>query len=162
MGADVAQAELDLGDAPGVGGGLGLGEQRGALGIGGEHGLDQARRPVRRLLGDAADPGILRPGDRAVIRRELAQHHPEQGGLARAVAPDEPDLVPRRNGGGGLVEQQPALDAMGEVVDMQHGRNLNETAQNASCRSYGPRGAMRIECASRGLVPACGARGRTV
>ena len=54
MGVDVGQPRVDLGDAVGIVGGLRLGQQRRALDIGGQHGVDQAHVAARRFLGDDA------------------------------------------------------------------------------------------------------------
>ena len=67
MRADVGEPRLDLGDAMRVGRGLGLGEQRGALGVGGEHDVEQAFRPARRLLRQPPDARARRHADRAVL-----------------------------------------------------------------------------------------------
>ena len=57
MGVDIGEPGLNVGDAVRIGRGLGLGEQGGALGIGGEHHLDQALRARRRFLRDLTDAG---------------------------------------------------------------------------------------------------------
>ena len=49
--------------------------------------------------------------DAAVVGLQLARDQAQQRGLARAVAADEADLVPRRNAGRGLVEDDAPLDA---------------------------------------------------
>ncbi len=92
VGVDVDEARLDLGDALGVVGALGLGKQRRALLVGVEHEIDQrlARRPAppaRR--GRAARAAGY--DDRPALRRNLAADQPEERGLARAVAADEAD-----------------------------------------------------------------------
>jgi hypothetical protein len=53
---------------------------------------------------------------------KLARDQAQQRGLARAVAADEADLVPRRDARRGLVEDDAPLDAEGEIVDVKHGR----------------------------------------
>ena len=60
MGVDVDEPGLDVGDALGIARALGLGDQRRALGVGGEHEVDQRLRPARRLLLDAAEARVLR------------------------------------------------------------------------------------------------------
>ena len=59
MGIDGIQPLVDLADAMVVGGVVGFGQQRGALGRHGEHGVEWGRRSARRLLGDIADRAIL-------------------------------------------------------------------------------------------------------
>ena len=123
MGVDVGEPGLDLGDAVGVGGGLGFGEQRAALDVGVEHEIDQAsaRRPAppARPSRCGRSSTSRSPPD---FGRELAAHDAEQRRLAGAVAPDEADARAGRDGDAGVVDQQALADAIGEVVDMQHGR----------------------------------------
>ena len=76
---------------------LGLGQQARALLVGGEHELDQALRPARRLLRHPADAGRARHVDAAVVGLQLAGDQAQQRGLAGAVAADEADLVPGRD-----------------------------------------------------------------
>ena len=111
---------MDLGDAVRVGGMLGLGDQRRALGVGGEHRVDQAVARRRRLLRDAADARPPRHLDLAGVERQFAADQPEQRGLAAAVAADEADLVPGRDRRGGIVEQTLALEREADVADRQH------------------------------------------
>ena len=122
MGADVAEALVDVGDAAGIVRRFRLGEQARAFAVGGEHELDQALRSARRFLRHPADAGGAGNIDAAVVGLQLARDQAQQRGLARAVAPDEADLVPRRDARRGLVEDDAPLDAEGEVVDVQHGR----------------------------------------
>ena len=72
MRADVGEPRLDLGDAMRIVRGLGLGEQARALGVGGEHDVDQAFRPARRLLREPPDARARRQADRAVLDANLA------------------------------------------------------------------------------------------
>ena len=67
MGADIGEPRLDLGAAEAIGG-LGLGEEGGALLVGGEHDLDQGLGPARRLLGHGADLHAAGQGDGAALR----------------------------------------------------------------------------------------------
>ena len=60
VGVDVDEAGLDVGDALGIAGALGFGDQRRALDVGGEHEVDQRLGAARRLLLDAAEPRALR------------------------------------------------------------------------------------------------------
>ena len=100
---------------------LGLVEQAGALGVGGEHPVEDAFLAARRLLRHVADARDARHGDRAHVGREVAGDDLQQRRLAGAVAADEADLVAGRNARGRPVEDRPALDAVAEVVDVQHG-----------------------------------------
>ncbi len=121
MGADVGEPGLDRGDLGRIVGALGGAEQLRALEIGIEHRL--ARRPLAagRLLGDRADAGAAPQAHLAGIRAELALDQAQQRGLAAAVAPDQADPVPGRQPDARLLEQQPAADPEGDVVQMQHG-----------------------------------------
>src|SRR5208337_1309933 len=134
MGVDVDEAGLDVRNALGVACALGLGDQRRPLGVGREHEVDQRLRAARRLLLDAAEPGVLGRGDRAALGGEIAADQAEKGGLARAVAPDEADPRPARKCSGRAVDQQPLPEAVGQPVDMKH-RGL--LARNASgCKDW--------------------------
>ena len=116
------EALVDLGDAVGIVRRLRLGQQPRALLVGREHEVEQAVGPARRLLRHPADAGRARHVDAAVVGMDLARDQAQQRGLARAVAADEADLVPGRDAGRGLVEEDAPLDAVGEVVDVQHVR----------------------------------------
>ncbi len=76
-------------------------------------GASCATPPIRARRGTSISPPS---------RVELAPDQPEQRGLARAVAPDESDLVPRRDQRGGVVEELLALHRKGDVLQGQHGR----------------------------------------
>ena len=117
---DVGQALVDQGDALGIVRGLGFLEETVALRVGGQHEFDQAVGAARRLLGHPADAHCARQADAAVVGMQLAGDQLEQRGLARAVATDESDLMPGRNADRGFVEDRAALDAVGEVIDVQH------------------------------------------
>ncbi len=96
--------------------------KRGALGIGGEDEVEQARRAARRLLLDAAEPHLPRQRDRAGVRRQIAGDHIEQGGLAGAIAADEADSRPLGQGGRRLVEQQARPEPEGQLIQVKHAR----------------------------------------
>ena len=113
VGADIGEAGMDFGDPMGVLGGERFMEQGGALRIGGEHGLQQADLPGRRFLGDGGDARPRRQADGVVA----LEYESQQSRLARAVAPDQADLVAGGNHGAGAVEQNSPGDAVGEVVD---------------------------------------------
>jgi hypothetical protein len=67
VGIDVGEALVDFGDARRVRGSLGFVEQAGALAIGGEDGVEQARRATRRFLRDAAETCPLAQVDLAAV-----------------------------------------------------------------------------------------------
>ena len=91
MRVDVDKASLDFSNALRVAGDFRLGVQRLAFNVGREHEVDEAFRPPRSLLLDAADARALGRDDPAALRREFAANEAEERRLSRAVAPDEPD-----------------------------------------------------------------------
>ena len=100
---------------------LGLGEQRRALLVGGEHEVDQRLRAAGRLLLDAAEPRArgtliepLSAGFRRAIRRNSVV-------LPAPLRPTRPTRAPGRQRGGRAVDQQALAEAVGEVVDVKHG-----------------------------------------
>ena len=156
MGADVGEALVDVGDAAGIVRRFGLGEQARALLVGGEHELDQAVGSARRFLRHPADAGGAGHVDAAVVGLQLAGDQAQQRGLARAVAADEADLVPRRNARRGLVEDDAPLDAVGEVVDVQHGRKaIAEWAGDVMGLDIPRHVRRRTAYRCRALLPTC-------
>ena len=96
-----------------------------------EHDLDQAFRAVRRLLRQPADAPARRHLDVAVLGGDVAGDDVEQRALAAAVAADEPDAGAVRNADRGVLDQQPAGDADGKIVDDEHARSLAEGRRDA-------------------------------
>ena len=82
---------MPLSDSVRIGRRFRLREQRGALAIGGEHKIKKRLWPVGRFLRQCPDARAGGRDDAARLRGELAGDHPEQGGLARPVAADQPD-----------------------------------------------------------------------
>ena len=99
---------------------LGLGDEAGALGVGGEHEVDERAGSARRLLLDAAELAVLGQRQRSEIRRQLVRDHAEQRRLAGAVAPDEADARAFGQGRGRPIEEDARAEPQGDVVDMQH------------------------------------------
>ena len=129
MGADVGEPRLDLGAAEAVGR-LGLGEERRALLVGGEHDVDQGSGPARRLLRRLRRCACRAAGDTPPPSGDdLAVDDAEERRLAGAVAADEPDLAPGRQREGRMVEEKAVADAVSEVVDVQHGRLLTREGE---------------------------------
>jgi hypothetical protein len=112
---------VDLAEARGVRPALRLGEQRGALRVGLQHGVQQAERAAGRFLRDEAEPGAGGQADLAAVGGDLTGDGAQQGGLARAVAPDQPDAPARVHGQVGAVQQRAPATAEGQVADRQHG-----------------------------------------
>ena len=117
MRLQLMQALVDVGDAMAVGGVLRLLQQALPLGIGGQHGLQQALRPVRRFLRDAADPGAVGQADLAGVGVQVAGDQLQQGGLAGAVAPDQAGLVAAGQREAGTLQKRAPGDPAGEVGD---------------------------------------------
>ena len=115
------QADMDFGNAAGIGGGFCLGIERCQFFIGGEHGFDQAFGAVGGFLAGDADPPARRHGDSAGIWLYHPGHHAKQRRLAGAVAADEADPVARIDGDAGAVEQRARADAIGDLIKTKHG-----------------------------------------
>ena len=103
-------AQLD--DAP-------LGRQD--LGVRGQHLVDdRVIGDLLDLLGEKADAQVLAGADLAAVERHLPHDEAEQGGLAGAVGPDQPDAHARLDVQAGLVEQHLAAERFGDVGDVEH------------------------------------------
>ena len=136
-GVDVREPGLHLGDAVGLGRGLGLGHETCALGVGGQHRVEQRGLGGRHLLRHAADAGAAGQGDRAGVQHQFAADQFEQGGLARAVGADEAHLVTFGNRRRGLDQKRAAFDGIEDVLNLQHGRAMpqRQSAVNVACRA---------------------------
>ena len=132
MGPDIGEARLDLGAAEAVGR-LGLPQQGGALDVGREHHLDQRLGSARRLLGDGADPRVAGERHMPALGHDLAPQDTEKRRLAGAIAAHEPDARSRRQGERGLFQNDPAADAVGEVVHVKHAAFWRGGGGKASC-----------------------------
>ena len=130
MGADVGEPRLDLRDAMVIALGLRLPEQPRALGIGGEHDLDQALRSARRFLRKPAEAGARPQRHGAAFGRHLAGDQAEQRRFAGAVASHQADPRVGRNAHGRAIDQEAPGDAHGEIVDRQHGGYLAEPGRS--------------------------------
>ena len=111
MRVDIGEAGLDVGDAMRIMRGLRFTQQGGALGVGGEHHLDQAVGTVRGLLRETADRPPRRQGDYAAFAREFASDGAEQCRLACAVTTDEANARTRRDLHVRVVDQKAPGDA---------------------------------------------------
>ena len=106
-----------------------FGVQRLAFDVGREHEVDEAFRPSRRLLLDAADARALGRNDRAALRRKVAANEAEERRLAGAVAPHEPDPRARGQRRVGAVDQETFAEPIGKAVDVEHGELLARRAR---------------------------------
>jgi hypothetical protein len=121
IGADGDQPLVDLGGAVGPGVVLQRGEQRGAFGVGGQHGVEQRALAARCLLRDMAEARAGREPDVAAIGLDVADDRLQQRRLARAVPPDQPEAPPGVECHVGAVEQRAAADAEHQVADREDG-----------------------------------------
>ncbi len=87
--------------------------------LSGPLGASCARRPTRQRGGSSMS---------ALLGRDVAGDDVEQRGLAAAVAAHQPDAGAGRDPRRRLVDQKPAGNADGKVVDVEHGRALWRTA----------------------------------
>ena len=90
IGADVGEPGADLGDAAGLARKLGLRQQLGPLGIGRQHGLEQALRAAGSLLRQPPQAGSSRELDAAGFGDKLTSKRVEERGLAGPVAATSP------------------------------------------------------------------------
>ncbi len=113
--------------------GLGALEERRAFDVGLQHHLDQAFGPVRRLLGETAEPPARRDFDLAMLGRDVVGDHVEERALAAAVSADKADAGALRDPYRCLLDEQAAGDAHREVVDDQHGALYGRAGRGAQC-----------------------------
>ena len=118
--ADLREPGLDLGAARALGV-LRLGDQGGALLVGCEHGGARRLRPARHLLVDQPHGKPARAQDRALVGLEPARDEAQQGRLAAAVAPHQPEPLAGADLRGHALEEQAPVDAVGDVLKGQHG-----------------------------------------
>ena len=76
---------------------------------------------VIRFLRDLADARVLRDRDIAAFGGQIARDDADQRRRARTVLADEPGLGAGRQRNTGMVDEQTAGDAGGDVVDGDHG-----------------------------------------
>ena len=97
MGVDIDKAGLDFRDPVRIVRGFGFPQQRVALEIGLQHDIDEAFRPVRRFLCEAADAPTWRNCDAAGFGRQVTTDRVEQRRFADAVAADKADARARHD-----------------------------------------------------------------
>jgi hypothetical protein len=152
IGVDRAEPLVDLAEPVGIFEPFGLDHQRGALGIGGEHGLERGGLSGGCFLRDIADARAARHVGAALIGIDLAGDHLDQSRLARAVAPDQPDAATRRQRGTGAVDDDTATETDGDGGKVQHG---GAPSTPARLRTTGPR-SLRSRTTSRCADRRCG------
>ena len=114
---DRAEQVLDQGPGPGVGG-------PDVIGLAGHDDVPD-RRLRREVVGlvQVADRGRPRAHDPAGVGLVDAVQHPQQGRLARAVAPDDPDDVPGRDPETHLVQHEPGAVLHTHALGVHHIRH---------------------------------------
>ena len=138
VGVDRRQPLVDVAQPVGIGAGLALGQQRGALGIGGEHRVDGRGGAGGRLLREVAEAGAARHLGGARVGLEHARDHAHERRLARAVAPHQPHAAARRQRGARVVEDRAAAEAHGDVRQVEHARALSTGRAYAQPRRRAP------------------------
>ncbi len=127
VGINVGQAGLDLGYAMGICCGFGFCEKVSPFGISRKNRLDQGVVGARGLLGDGADSGVSGRCNAAGFGAQFAQNDLEESGFAGPVLAHEAYLVTGGNPRGCPFQEEPVANAIGYIVDMQHGRVCNIT-----------------------------------
>ena len=126
MGADLRQTRMDLGlrhavmrlfgdDQPGQK--LRPFRQRA------QNMLDRAVGAAGRLLGDRCHAGAGAQHDRSGIRTDLATDQAQQRRFASTVRADKTKLLALGDGKCRTLEQRATLDAIDEIIDVQHARS---------------------------------------
>ena len=135
MGVDLDEPRFDLGGAQRRRPGFALGQQAGALAIGGEHRLVRGCGAARRLLSEKPDAVAAGQLDRAVLGLQHPAYQVEQGRFADAVAADQPDFGALGDLRTRPVEQRPmAVDTVGHLEQGQHGGLISSDATPANGR----------------------------
>ena len=151
---DLDQPVVDL-PQPLRRGGVQLCRQGRALDIGGEDGVEEGHVRGRMLLVHRGHAGVAGQVDVPAARRQLPLDQLEQGRLARAVAPHQPDLGTGGRAGAGLVEEPAAPGIEGQVFDLQHGPgNTGETGSALGLwrsRRYKPATSSKRKTFNEGL-----------
>ena len=120
MRVDIDEPRVNVGDPLRVFRGLRLDHQRGPLGVGGQHEVDQRAGTARCLLLDAPHLHLLGNRHPTEIGLQLVGDHLEERGLAGPVTADEADPRALRQCGGRLVEENPRPEPQCDVIDMEH------------------------------------------
>ena len=118
--ADLREPGLDL-DAPRSLGVLCFGDQGRAFLVRRKHGGAGRLRPARHFLVDQPDGKAAGADDRALVGLEPPRDEAEQGRLAAAVAPHQPEPAARADLRGHAGEEEAPVDAVGDVPKGQHG-----------------------------------------
>ena len=120
IGIDRFQPRVDFAQPVRVSAAFAFGQEVRPLGIGGQDCVQKAGRPGRGFLRHRAEPGLGRQGDIAAVATDFALDQLEQGGLAGAVTPHEPDATPFGQACAGAFQDVAPGNAIGQVFDYQH------------------------------------------
>ena len=102
--------------------GLRLAQQRVAFQVRLQHDVDQGVRPIGSFLRQTADAPARWNRDRSGLGRQITADRMEEGGFPDTVASDKAHAGSRRDLNGAAIDQQPARDPDGDVVEGEHGR----------------------------------------
>ncbi len=141
-GADFVEPGMDVGQPHSVVAGLGFSQQRGALDVGGQHGVQHGDIATRRVLRHRADAVAAAQADAAAVGFDVALDQAQQGRFPGAIAADQADLPAVGHGRGGAIEQHALAVAEGEIIDVQHGAAAFSTRKEPvqpACRAETPR-----------------------
>src|SRR5271166_5714355 len=103
---------MDFSDPVGVRRRFRLGVERRQLGMGRYDGFQKRLRSAWRLMGDMGEPGVLRKGNRSIVRVYLPRNQAQKRRLAGAVTAHKPNLMSLGDASRRVLEQRPPLDAV--------------------------------------------------
>ena len=109
------------------------------------------------LLTQDADAEALRDQDLALVGRELAEDHAEDGGLAGAVGADHADALALVDAERGVVEDGLAAQELGDVLEIDHGAAFFVFGVSSGCTGKGcPRLTPRLPPRPSAFCRGCG------
>ena len=130
VGVDGDQPVVHIAEPVRVFAGLAFGEQRGALRIGGKHGLERCCGAAGGFLRDIAQTRAARHVDAAAIGLDLADDRLHQRRFSGTISSDQADTRTRRQGGTGAIEDRASAQADTDIIDCQHRAPLAQTRRN--------------------------------
>ena len=146
----ILQVGVQLGNVHPVAGFFGFGQallQGLQAGVASKHKSGGALVGIGQVLGDLGHAPLRRNKELSAIFVQAPGQQGKQRGLARAVAPDQADVLAGMDGGGDTVQHQFGAPAQGDVFQGNHGGTIMAGAQaftalvHASLRN-------RLECRS--------------
>ena len=139
MRADLRKPGLDFGAACPLSH-LRLGDQGRTLLVRREHGFARRLRPTRHLLVHQAHRKPAGAENCAFVGLEPARDEAEQRRLAAAVAPQQPEPLPRADLRGHALEEEAPINTVSDVLQGQHGRPDICAARARDARAAGAPG----------------------